>query len=276
MPGDLPGDTALALDAARRAGELLLELRVQALDEPADVRADRLIASILSAARPGDAIRSEEVASVGDRARADRVWIVDPLDGTREYQEPGRSDWAVHVALWVRGVEGDPNHGEPNHGDPNHGDQNHGDLTEGVVALPDPGEVWSTTGPAAAPVDRPITRIVVSRSRPPAWALAVADELGADVIPMGSAGAKTAAVLRGDADAYLHDGGQYEWDSAAPVAVARHHGYHASRADGSALRYNRTDPYLPDLVVCPKAQAGDLLARIARHRVPVATAGRVR
>lgn len=263
MPAD---DTALALDAARRAGELLLDLRDrpshERSDEPADVRADRLIASILSAARAGDAILSEEVASTGDRARADRVWIVDPLDGTREYGEPGRSDWAVHIALWVRTG-------------PGRGERTDGEFGAGVVSLPDVGEVWSTTGPATAPVDRPISRIVVSRTRPPAWALAVADELGADVIPMGSAGAKTAAVLRGDADAYLHDGGQYEWDSAAPVAVARHHGFHASRADGSALRYNRTDPYLADLVLCPPAQAADLLARIARHRVPVAIAERV-
>ena len=249
----MPGDTALALDAAQAAGRLLLDIREhdsreQVGDEPADVAADRLIASMLQQERPDDAILTEEVASVGDRSTADRVWIIDPLDGTREYGEPGRSDWAVHVALWSAGR-----------------------LIEGVVTLPAADEVWSTQGPAADPVDRPITRIVVSRTRPPGWALAVATELGAEVIPMGSAGAKTAAILRGDADAYLHDGGQYEWDSAAPVAVARHLGFHASRADGAELRYNQADTYLPDLVICPAAQADDLLARIARHRVPEPT-----
>ena len=269
----MSSDTELALEAARAAGDLLLAHRGPAGGdagpgsdptttgpdpttgpesttgaESADVRADRLIAAILGRERPGDAILSEEVASVGDRAHAERVWIVDPLDGTREYGESGRRDWAVHVALWVAG-----------------------ELTEGVVALPAAGEVWSTAGLPADAVRRPIARVVVSRTRAPAWALAVAEEIGAEVVPMGSAGAKTAAVLRGDADAYLHDGGQYEWDSAAPVAVARHHGYHASRADGGDLRYNQPDTYLPDLVICPSGQAGDLLERIARHRSPVAT-----
>ena len=267
-------DRRLALELAAKAGERLMALRAGRADESvtgpanansgntpssadnagntdtADESADRLIGAILRTERPGDAILSEEVASYGDRTTADRVWIIDPLDGTREYGEPARSDWAVHVALWQRTSGAD------------------GTLTEGVVTLPAADEVWSTAGPAAAPVDRPIKRIVVSRTRPPQWALAVAAELGAEIVPMGSAGAKTAAVLRGEVDAYLHDGGQFEWDSAAPVAVALHHGFHASRADGSPLVYNQPDVYLPDLVVCPAAQAADLLARIAVHRSP--------
>ena len=248
-------DLRLALELATQAGDRLMALRTDGRaagsgsTDTADESADRLIGALLHDQRPDDAILSEEVASVGDRATADRVWIIDPLDGTREYGEAARTDWAVHVALWQR--TGD----------------DAGTLTDGVVALPAAGETWTTAGPSAEPVARPITRIVVSRTRPPAWALAVADELGAEVIPMGSAGAKTAAVLRGEADAYLHDGGQYEWDSAAPVAVAQHLGFHASRADGRPLVYNQADVYLPDLVVCPAAQAADLLARIARHRV---------
>ncbi len=255
-------DLRLAIDVAAQAGARLMALRAGgsvAGSEPgssdtADESTDRLIGSILAAARPDDAILSEEVASAGDRGTADRVWIIDPLDGSREYGEAGRTDWAVHVALWHR-RDGDA-----------------GELTEGVVALPAAGEMWSTDSAPADPVSRPIKRIAVSRTRPPAWALAVADELGAEVVPLGSAGAKTAAVLRGDVDAYLHDGGQYEWDSAAPVVVAQHHGFHASRADGSPLVYNQPDVYLPDLVVCPAAQAEDLLARIAKHRTnPVRT-----
>jgi 3'(2'), 5'-bisphosphate nucleotidase len=239
-------DLALALCAARLAGDELLELRAAPRGGDgaiADEAADRVIGALLTEHRPDDAVLSEEVISSGDRSSASRVWIIDPLDGTREYGDPARSDWAVHVALWENG-----------------------DLSEGVVALPAADEVWTTAGPPAEPASRPIRRIAVSRSRPPRWALAVAAELGAEVVPLGSAGAKTAAVLRGEVDAYLHDGGQYEWDSAAPVVVARHHGYHASRADGSVLRYNQPDPYLPDLAICPTAQADELLALIARHR----------
>ena len=240
-------DADLAADAARQAGLLLLEIRSQGTEggAVADVQSDRLLARILAGVRPDDAVLSEEVAGTGERLRADRVWIIDPLDGTREFGEPGRSDWAVHVALWVRG-----------------------ELVAGAVALPALGEIWSTV-PGAHPVPdlaRPIARIAVSRTRPPLWAIAVAADLGAEVVPMGSAGAKAAAVLRGDVDAYLHDGGQYEWDSAAPVAVATHLGFTAARADGTALAYNQPDPYLPDLVICPPAAAEDLLARIAGHR----------
>ncbi|MEP7019181.1 MAG: 3'(2'),5'-bisphosphate nucleotidase CysQ [Pseudonocardiales bacterium] len=239
-------DAELAAALAREAGCLLVEVRRDraAGVGSADERSDALLAKVLAEHRPGDAILSEELASTGDRLAAERVWIIDPLDGTREYGEPGRTDWAVHVALW-----------------------NSGDLTAGAVAIPDRDEVWGTRDEVGPPVGRPIRRIAVSRTRPPAWALRVAEELGAQIVPMGSAGAKVAAVLRGDVDAYLHDGGQYEWDSAAPTVVARHYGYFAARADGGSLGYNKPNPYLPDLVVCPPAAAEDLLTHIRRHRV---------
>lgn len=239
----MTGDAELAADLARDAGRLLQELRRRGDVSAADERSDRFIARGLRAARPDDAILSEEVASTGDRHTARRVWIVDPLDGTCEYRVDGRDDWAVHVALW----EG-------------------GELAQGAVAVPDRAEVWSTGDAVAAPVGRPIRRVMLSRTRPPAWARAVVAEMGAEAVMLGSAGAKTAALLRGDADAYLHDGGQYEWDSAAPVVVARHYGWFASRADGSALEYNRRDPWLPDLVLCPPDAATDLIARIQCHR----------
>jgi len=172
------------------------------------------------------------------------VWIVDPLDGTREYSE-GRSDWAVHVALWQDG-----------------------DLVAGAVALPALDVVLTSDPPATVPgrPDGAPLRMAVSRSRPPALATQVAEALGAELVPMGSAGFKVSAVIRGEADLYVHGGGQYEWDSAAPVAVARAAGLHTSRLDGSPLLYNRTDPYLPDLLVCrPElaAQALGVLSRLA-------------
>lgn len=239
-------DADLAGAIAGQAGQLLLAIRDRrpshvSSSVAADIRSDELIRDLLTKGRPGDAILSEESGSSGDRLNSERVWIVDPLDGSREYGEAGREDWAVHVALWSSG-----------------------ELSAGAVAIPARGEIWSTSEDAA-PVRRRITRIAVSRSRPPAWALAVAEELDAEVVPLGSAGAKVAAILRGDVDAYLHDGGQYEWDSAAPVAVARHYGLNATRADGRMLRYNQPDPYLPDLVIAPAAAASSLLDSIAAH-----------
>jgi 3'(2'), 5'-bisphosphate nucleotidase len=154
------------------------------------------------------------------------VWIVDPLDGTREYAED-RDDWAVHVAL----VED----GRP---------------VAGAVALPAQGVVFGTADPPAVPSAPTPLRIVVSRTRPPAEATRIAEALGAELVAMGSAGAKTMSILQGRSDVYPHSGGQYEWDSAAPVAVAMAAGLHCSRLDGSPLRYNREDPWLPDLLVC--------------------------
>ncbi|MGV0811546.1 3'(2'),5'-bisphosphate nucleotidase CysQ [Mycolicibacterium boenickei] len=241
-------DHELAARLATRAGDLLLDVRADFADaEPAERKAagdkqshDFLMAE-LATLRPGDSVLSEEATADqrADPARlsADRVWIVDPLDGTREFSELGRDDWAVHVALWSAG-----------------------ELVAGAVALPAQNTTLSTPEVAAPrPFDGP-PRVVVSRTRPPAVALAVREALGGTLVEMGSAGAKVAAVVRGVADVYVHAGGQYEWDSAAPVAVARAAGLHTSRIDGSPLVYNSADPTLPDLIVCRPELAERVLA----------------
>ena len=191
----------------------------------------------LATRRPGDEVLSEEGADNPARLTARRVWIVDPLDGTREFSEPGRDDWAVHVALW-----------------------DGGELVAGAVALPAQGFTLATPEVAAPPPAPNQPRIVVSRTRPPAIALAVRDGLDGVLVEMGSAGAKVASVVQGISDVYVHAGGQYEWDSAAPVAVARAAGLHTSRIDGSPLRYNRGDPKLPDLIVCRPEYAEAVLS----------------
>jgi 3'(2'), 5'-bisphosphate nucleotidase len=259
-------DARLAAELAQRAGDLLLQIRSGEpggdLGRTGDQRSNALLLEGLAEARPGDAVLSEESADSPARLEARRVWIIDPLDGTREFSMPGRSDWAVHVALWESGRG----------------------LIAGAVAEPAIGAVHSTdrvsldrsapTGgdrSAGATADqstegrrrhdgRPL--ILVSDSRPPPFAPAVAEAVGADVAPMGSAGAKAMAVLRGDADAYLHAGGQWEWDSAAPVAVVTAAGLHASRIDGSPLVYNQPHPYLPDLLICRADLAEVLLQAI--------------
>ncbi len=244
-------DAELARAVATAAGERLLEIRAaaagageDALRAAGDAGAQVVIAAALAAARPDDAVLSEEAKDDGARLGADRVWIVDPLDGTREFAE-GRADWAVHAALWEW-------------------DGERGELTVGAVAIPAEGLVLSTAQPAALPPRTPgPIRIAVSRTRPPAIVTAVVAALGAELVPMGSAGVKIAAVVRGQVDAYLHGGGQYEWDSAAPVAVARAAGAWTSRLDGNALQYNRADPYLPDIVVCRPEFAEEILAAIA-------------
>ncbi len=247
-------DHKLARRLAQEAGELLVALRTELVAAGADPkelkaegdrRSNELLLRELRAAIPeGDAILSEESRATHDddgRLAASRVWIIDPLDGTREFSEPPRTDWAVHVALCIDGVP-----------------------ECGAVALPALGEVLSTADPVLElpPVDVP--RIVVSRTRPPAEAETVRAALDGVLVEMGSAGAKTMAILRGEVDCYPHSGGQYEWDSAAPVAVARHNGLHASRLDGSPLRYNNADPYLPDLLVCRPELAEPTLAALAR------------
>lgn len=250
MTGD---DHALARDLAAQAGRRLTELRARGGDPDVLRKAgDRLSHEFLVAAlagrRPGDVVLSEEGADNPARLGARRVWIVDPLDGTREFGEPGRTDWAVHVALWEQGDASDP-----------------GDLTAGAVALPAQGQVLSTLDPQPAQYDGPSTtplRITVSRSRPPSFVRNISGLLGAELLPLGSAGAKVAAVIRGEVDAYVHGGGFYEWDTAAPVAVARAAGFHASRIDGSALAYNQADLLMPDILVCRPAVAGSLLQAI--------------
>ena len=242
-------DVELAAAIAEEAGALLLALRAsgeaegKALGKLGDRRSDDLIGARLSAERPDDRILSEESADDPARLDAERVWIVDPLDGTREYGLDGRADWAVHVALWQRGRE----------------------ITDAAVAQPALGATYTSAGGTV--VAREGERsILVSDSRPPAWAPAVAETLAARLQPMGSAGAKAMAVLRGEHDAYVHDGGQWEWDSAAPVGVALAHGLHASRIDGAPLEYNRSHPYLPDLVICRPELAPEVLAAIASAR----------
>jgi 3'(2'), 5'-bisphosphate nucleotidase len=229
----------------------LLELREQLTADGADERTikdegDRvsheLLMAELTRERPADAVLSEEARAdeIADTSRldAERVWIIDPLDGTREYGE-GRADWAVHVAL----VEG-------------------GVPTAGAVALPGLGLVLHTGAPPELPPAPDRLRVIVSRSRPPAEALAIAEGIDADLVEMGSAGAKAMAIVRGEADVYPHSGGQYEWDSAAPVAVALAAGLHCTRLDGSPLVYNREDPYLPDLLICRPEHAPGVLAVI--------------
>ena len=248
MTGD---DHALARDLAGQAGRRLTGLRARGGDPDVLRKAgDRLSHEFLVAAlagqRPGDVVLSEEGADNPARLDARRVWIVDPLDGTREFGEPGRTDWAVHVALWERRDASDA-----------------GDLTAGAVALPAQGQVLSTLDAHDRPAEAPAKiRIVVSRSRPPSFVRNISGLIDAELVPLGSAGAKVAAVIRGEVDAYVHGGGFYEWDTAAPVAVARAAGFHASRIDGSALAYNQADLLMPDILVCRPAVAGSLLQAI--------------
>ncbi|MDA8195652.1 MAG: 3'(2'),5'-bisphosphate nucleotidase CysQ [Actinomycetota bacterium] len=244
---DTSEDARLAAEIAESAGRLLIELREQAfrgeydpreLGKIGDSSSDLFIRQQLEQLRPDDAILSEEeLKSDLRRHSVDRVWIVDPLDGTREFGMTGRVDWAVHVALWDR--RADSIDGRP------------GDLVAGAVALPAQGVTLETSYAKRTQFDdkrRPI--ILVSQSRPPAWAEYVATAIDGVLVGMGSAGAKCAEVILGRADAYLHAGGQYEWDSAAPAIVARKAGLHVSRIDGTPLTYNHEDPYSPDLAIC--------------------------
>jgi 3'(2'), 5'-bisphosphate nucleotidase len=241
-------DHELAARLATEAGQLLLGVRQEFADADAserkaagDKRSHDFLIDAFGKERPDDAVLSEEGADDPARLRSDRVWIVDPLDGTREFSELGRSDWAVHVALWEDG-----------------------ELVAGAVALPAQGITLATPDVAApaSTLSKPpaAPRIVVSRTRPPAIALAVREALGGTLVEMGSAGAKVASIVQGLSDVYVHAGGQFEWDSAAPVAVARAAGLFTSRIDGSALAYNQPDPKLPDLVVCRPELARAVLA----------------
>ena len=238
-------DADLAAHLAEAAGRLLLDARNtgkltgKALGTMGDGAANAFLVDALRTARPADGLLSEEERDDAARLAMTRVWIVDPVDGTREYGE-GRSDWAVHVALAVDGV-----------------------ASIGAVALPALGLVLRSDQAQALPAAPARPRMVVSRSRPAREAIAVAEAIGAELIPMGSAGAKAMAIVRGEAEIYLHTGGQYEWDSCAPVAVAAAHGLHASRVDGSPLRYNQRDTYMPDLLICRSEWAERVLALVA-------------
>ena len=247
-------DAELATSLAHETGVKLIELRERLLQEDAspwymmdagDALAHRFIVDTLHRVRPDDAVLSEEGADDARRLSADRVWIVDPLDGTSEFGEGDRDDWAVHIALWQRSASAK------------------GELTAGAVALPGLGLTLSTSPAPQPPARHERTPLmVVSRSRTPAVAAAVAQELGFDGVRLGSAGAKTMAVVLGNVDVYLHAGGQYQWDSAAPIAVARAAGLHTSRIDGSPLVYNERDTWLPDLLVCQPHLADDILQAV--------------
>ncbi len=235
-------DTELAAHLAQVAGKLLLDVRacgllsLAALGQAGDQTANQFLIHAIREQRPDDGLLSEESKCDGTRLSKSRVWIIDPVDGTREYGE-ARSDWAVHVALAIDGV-----------------------ATVGAVALPGLGLVLRSDQPAPLPTPAAKPRMLVSRSRPAREAVAVAKALGADLVSMGSAGAKAMAVVRGEAEIYLHTGGQYEWDSCAPVAVAAAYGLHTSRADGSPLVYNQTDTYMPDLLICRAELAAEVMA----------------
>lgn len=220
-----------------------------------DAAAQNFIDEALAEHRPNDALLSEEAADDAARLSADRVWIIDPLDGTQEYSEFDRHDWAVHVALWERRDDT----GKP---------CNEGILTAGAVALPAVGLTLSTVEPPSTPAPRDgKPRLVVSRSRATLDAIHVAEQLDCDVVRLGSAGAKAMAVVLGEVDIYVHSGGQHQWDSAAPVAVARAAGLHTSRIDGSPLVYNRRDTWLPDLVVCQQHLARPVLEALNGGRL---------
>lgn len=257
-PGSPPegaDDHTFAAWAATVAGDLLVRVRAEGLEgkelkDAGDLASHDLLMGLMAKHRPGDSVLSEEGPEEGadkSRLRASRVWIIDPVDGTREFSEPPRDDWAVHVALWQDG-----------------------ELVAGAVAQPGLGETFHTGAPPVVPARRTEQllarpRIVASRTRPPAFVQALVEHLGGELVPMGSAGAKVISVVRDVSDAYVHAGGQYEWDSAAPVAVARAAGLHTSRVDGSPLVYNQDDVLLPDLVVCRPELAEPILAFLREH-----------
>ena len=230
-------DAELAAHLADVAGKLLIQVReagvlsAKALGKAGDATANQFLCHAIAQQRPDDGLLSEESKDTEERLGKSRVWIIDPVDGTREYGE-ARSDWAVHVALAIDGVP-----------------------AIGAVALPGLGVVLRTDRPGTVPAAPERLRMVVSRTRPAREATEVAERLGAELVPMGSAGAKAMAIVRGEADIYLHSGGQYEWDSCAPAAVAAAHGLHVSRIDGSPLVYNQADVHMPDLLICRKEHA---------------------
>lgn len=248
----LANDHLFAAWTATAAGALLLEVREgglegKALKDAGDLASHELLMQLFADYKPADAVLSEEehrgTSGTRDRLETPRVWIIDPVDGTREYSEPPREDWAVHVALWENG-----------------------ELVAGAVAQPALGRTFHTGQPPVVPArTAPKPRIAVSRTRPPAFVEALAAEIGAELVPMGSAGAKVISVARDVTDAYVHAGGQYEWDSAAPVAVARSAGLFTSRIDGSPLIYNQEDVLLPDLIVCRPELAEPILDFVRRN-----------
>ncbi|MCA1662641.1 MAG: 3'(2'),5'-bisphosphate nucleotidase CysQ [Novosphingobium sp.] len=244
MSGTL-SDAELAARLAEAGARIALALRAtgvpagRALGDAGDKAVNALLVRALAEHRPDDGLLSEESRDTSGRLDKRRVWVIDPIDGTREYAE-GRDDWAIHVALAIDGA-----------------------ASIGAVALPDLGLVLRSDRPQPLAPPAAAPRMVVSRSRPPKEAEAVAAALGATIVPLGSAGAKAMAVVRGEAEIYLHSGGQHEWDSCAPVAVAAAHGLHVSRIDGAQLVYNRAETVLPDLLICRKELAAAALEAVA-------------
>jgi 3'(2'), 5'-bisphosphate nucleotidase len=240
-------DADLAAHLAQVAGRILLEVRGsgmfegKALGKAGDQTANQFLMHALQAQRPDDGLLSEESKDTDERLAKQRAWIIDPVDGTREYGEE-RTDWAVHVGMAVDGV-----------------------AQLGAVALPGRDMVLRSDQPRALPEAAKRPRFVVSRTRPAKEAQAVCEAMGGELVPMGSAGAKAMAIVLGEAEVYLHSGGQYEWDSCAPVAVAKAHGLHCSRIDGSPLLYNQKDTYLPDLLICRPELAQEALALVASN-----------
>lgn len=238
-------DADLAAHLADVAGKILIEVRAsgmfegKSLGKAGDQTANQFLVHALREQRPDDGLLSEESKDTEERLSKSKVWIVDPVDGTREYGEE-RSDWAVHVGMAIDGVP-----------------------AMGAVALPGLDLVLRSDQPRAVPPAPKKLRMVVSRTRPAKEATEVAEKLGAELVPMGSAGAKVMSIILGDSDIYLHSGGQYEWDSCAPAAVALGHGLHASRIDGSPLIYNQKDTYMPDLLICRKEHAERVLREVA-------------
>jgi 3'(2'), 5'-bisphosphate nucleotidase len=243
----LENDHLFAAWTATVAGELLLQVRTSGLEgkelkDAGDLASHELLMALFAQYKPADAVLSEE-----EHRGTSRVWIIDPVDGTREYSEPPRDDWAVHVALWAQSDSG-------------------GSLVAGAVAQPGLGRTFHTGQPPVVPArTSPKVRIAVSRTRPPKFVEALAAEIDAELVPMGSAGAKVISVARDVTDAYVHAGGQYEWDSAAPVAVARAAGLFTSRVDGSELIYNQPEVLLPDLIVCRPELAEPILRFVRQH-----------
>jgi len=239
-------DAQLAAHLAEVAGQILLAVRGakvlsdKALGVAGDAVANQFLVHALRQQRPDDGLLSEESRDTGERLEKSRVWIIDPVDGTREYGEE-RSDWAVHVGLAIDGAP-----------------------VIGAVALPGANAVLRTDRLIELPPAPDRLRMLVSRTRPAPEATEVAARIGAELVPMGSAGAKAMAVIRGEADIYLHSGGQYEWDSCAPAAVALAHGLHVSRIDGSPLVYNQADVYMPDLLICRREHAQRVLDEVVR------------
>ena len=242
-------DAELAAHLAEVAGKLLLQVRAcglmspKALGKAGDNTANQYLIHAIAEQRPDDGLLSEESKDTDTRLSKSRVWIIDPVDGTREYGE-ARTDWAVHVALAINSV-----------------------ATIGAVALPGLDLVLRSDKPSPLPPAASRPRMVVSRTRPAAETLAVAKALGAELVPMGSAGAKAMTIVRGEAEIYLHTGGQYEWDSCAPVAVAAAHGLHTSRVDGSPLIYNQRDTYMPDLLICRPEWTARVLDAVPRSAI---------